>query len=116
MHTKYFTTRYCVIEEKYIPQGQLSRHLIAFPKPLPATIKYALEEHFHLSISRLENIIQLVSITRAIDDEARGKAKSIEGEQMSVFLLDLWCKHLVEVWRYRNIEILAVSVSYNLLV
>ena len=43
------------------------------------------------------------------------KAKSIEGMQISAFWQDLWCKHLVEVWRERNIEDLAVSMSFDLL-
>mgnify|MGYP006207227381 FL=1 len=46
MHTKYLTTGYHVSGEKYTPQGQLSGHITAFPKPLPGTIKEALEEHF----------------------------------------------------------------------
>ena len=49
------------------------------------------------------------------DDEAREKAKSIEGMQISAFWLDLWCKHLVEVWRDSNIEDLTVSMSFYLL-
>ena len=57
MHTKYLTTRYHVSEEKYTPQGQLSGHFTAFPKPLPGTNKDALEEHFPLSIPQLEGII-----------------------------------------------------------
>ncbi len=51
MHTKYLTTRCHVSREKYTPQGQLSEHITAFPKPLPSTIKEALEEHFPLSMS-----------------------------------------------------------------
>jgi len=54
MHTKYSTTRYHVSGEKYTPQGQLSGHIIAFPKPLLGTIKEALEEYLPLSISQLE--------------------------------------------------------------
>jgi hypothetical protein len=49
------------------------------------------------------------------NDEAREKAKSIEGMQISAFWLDLWCKHLVEVWRDSNIEDLTVSMSFDLL-
>ncbi len=60
MHTKYLTTGYLVSGEKYTPQGQLSRHIKAFPKSLPGTNKEALEEHFPLSISQLESIIQIV--------------------------------------------------------
>ena len=56
-HTKYSTTRYHISGETYTPRGQLSGHITAFPKPLPTTIKDALEEHFPLSISQLENII-----------------------------------------------------------
>ncbi len=52
MHTKYLPARYHVSGENYTPQGQLSGHITAFPKPLPATIKDALEEHFPLSISQ----------------------------------------------------------------
>jgi hypothetical protein len=48
MQTKYLTTRYHVSGEKYTSQGQLSGHIAAFPKPLLATIKDALEEHFCL--------------------------------------------------------------------
>jgi hypothetical protein len=69
-----------------------------------------------LSISQLESIIQIVLITTAAsDDEAREKAKSIEGIQMTAFWLDLWCKHLVEVWRDSNIGDLTVSMSFDLL-
>jgi hypothetical protein len=67
-HTKYLTTRYHVSGEKYTPQGQLSGHIIAFPKPLPATIKEALEEHCPSSISHLESIIQIVLVTAMSDD------------------------------------------------
>jgi len=49
MHTKYLTTVYHVRGEKYTPQGRLSGHITTFPKPLPATIKDALEKHFSLS-------------------------------------------------------------------
>jgi hypothetical protein len=115
MHTKYLTTGYHVSGEKYTPEGQLSGHITAFPKPLPATIKEALEEHFPLSISQLESIIQIVLITATSDEEAREKAKSIEGMQISAFWLDLWCKHLVEVWRDSNIEDLTVSMNFYLL-
>jgi len=97
MHNKYLTNGYHVSGEKYTPQGQFFGHIIAFPKPLPGTIKEALEEHFPLSISHFESIIQIVLITAANDDEARGKTKSIEGMQISAFWLDLWCKHLVNV-------------------
>ena len=83
MHTKYLTTGYHFSGEKYTPHGQLSGLIIAFPKPLPGTINKALEEHFPLSISQLESIIQIVLITAASDDEAREKAKSIEGLQIS---------------------------------
>ena len=51
MHTKYLTTRYHASGEKYTPQGQLSGHITAFPKPLPTIIKEALGEHCPLSIS-----------------------------------------------------------------
>jgi hypothetical protein len=64
-----------------------------------------------LFISQLENIIQIVLTTATSDDEAREKAKSIEGMQISVFLLDLWCTHFVEVWRDSNIEDLAISIT-----
>ncbi len=64
-----------------------------------------------MSISQLESIIQIFVITAASDDEAREKAKSIEGMQISAFWLDLWCKHIVEVWRESNIEDLTVSMS-----
>ena len=47
--------------------------------------------------------------------EARDKAKSIEGMQISVIWLDLWCKHLVEVWHDSNIEDLTLSMSFELL-
>jgi hypothetical protein len=57
MHTTYFTIGYHVSGEKYTPQGQLLGHITNFPKPLFATIKDALEEHFPLSISQLEFII-----------------------------------------------------------
>ena len=79
------------------------------------SLKEALEEHFPLSISQLESIIQIVLITATSDDEAREKAKSIEGMQISAFWLDLWCKHLVEVWRDSNIEDLTVSMNFYLL-
>ena len=48
-------------------------HITAFPRLLPYTKKEALEEHFALSISQLESIIQIVLITAASDDEAREK-------------------------------------------
>ena len=108
------TTTYHVSGEKFTPHGQIFGHIAAFPKPLPATIKEALEEHFPLSISQLESIIQIVLITATSDDEAREKAKIIEGMQISAFWLDLWCKHLVEVWRDSNIEDLTVSTSFYL--
>ena len=57
----------------------------------------------------------MVLITSTSDDEAREKAKSIEGMQVSAFRLDLWCKHLVEVWRDSNIEDLTVSMIFDLL-
>ena len=78
--------------EKYTPQGQHSRHITAFPMPLPGTIEEALDEHFPLSISQLDSIIQVDLITEASDDEAREKATIIEGMQISAFWLDLWCK------------------------
>jgi len=116
MHTKHFTTRYHVSGEKYTHEGQLSGRITAFPKPLPSTIKDVLEEHFQFSISQHDNIIQKVWIIAASDNEAREKATSIEGMQISAFWLDLWCKHLVEVWRDINIEDLAVSTSPDLIV
>jgi hypothetical protein len=60
MHTKYLTIEYHVSGEKHAPQGQIFGHITTFPKPLPATIKDALEENFPLSISQLENIFQSV--------------------------------------------------------
>ena len=57
----------------------------------------------------------IVLITVASDDEAREKAKNIEGMQISAFWLDLWCKHLVEVWRDSDIEDLTLSMSFDLL-
>ena len=68
-----------------------------------------------MSISHLEIIIQIVLITATSDEEAREKAKIIEGMQISAFWLDLWCKHLVEVWRDSNIEDSTVSMSFDLL-
>jgi len=85
IRTKYLTTRYHVSGEKYTPEGQLSGRITAFSKPLPSTIKDTLEEHFPLSILQLESIIHIVLITATSDGEAREKAKSIEGMQMSVF-------------------------------
>ena len=85
MHTKYLTIGYRVSGENHIPQGQLSGHIKTFHKPLPATIKDALKEHFPLLTSQLKNIIQIVIINAASDDEAREKAKSIQG--MHFFLL-----------------------------
>jgi hypothetical protein len=82
MHTKYLTAIYHASGEKYAPWGHLSGHITTFPKPLPATKKNALEDHFPLSISQLENIIQIVVISPASDDEAREKAKSAEGIQI----------------------------------
>ncbi len=116
MHTKYLTTGYHVSGEKCTPQGQLSGHIKAFPKPLHGTILEALEEHFPLSISQLVSIIHIYFlITAASDDEDREKATSFGGMQISAFWLDLWCKYLVEVWRYSNIEDLTVSMSFDLL-
>jgi len=83
--------------------------------PLLGTIKDALEEHFPVSTSQLISIIQIILITAASDDEAREKAKSIEWMQISAFWLNLWCKHLVEVWRESYIEDLDVSMSCDLL-
>jgi hypothetical protein len=57
---------------------------------LPTTNKDALEEHFSLSNSQLENIVRVVSITAPHEGENREKAKSIIGMQNSAFLLDLW--------------------------
>ncbi len=68
-----------------------------------------------MSISQLESIIQILLLTARSDDEAREKAKSIKGMQISAFWPDLWCKHLVEVWRDSNIEDLTVSMSFDLL-
>jgi hypothetical protein len=79
MHTKYLSTEYHVSGKKYIPQGQLSGHITAFPNLLHGTIKEAPEEHFPLSILQLESIIQIVLISISSDDEARKKAKRIEG-------------------------------------
>jgi hypothetical protein len=104
-----------VERENYTPQGHLSEHITTFPKPLLGTIKEALEEHFTLSVSELESIIRMVLIIVASDDEAREKAKSIEEIQISAFWLDLWDKHLAEVWRDSNIEDLTVSMSFDLL-
>ena len=106
---------YHVSGEKYTPQGQLSGYITPFPKPLRGTIKETPEEHFPLSISQLESKIQIIFITASRDGEAREKAKTIEGMQISAFWLDLWCKHLVEVCRDSNIEDLIVSVSFDLL-
>ena len=39
MHTKYLITRYHVSGKKYIPQGQLSRYIICFPKALHTSYK-----------------------------------------------------------------------------
>jgi hypothetical protein len=44
-----------------------------------------------LPISQLENIIQILLTSAASDNEAREKAASIEGMQVSAFWLDLWC-------------------------
>jgi len=68
-----------------------------------------------LSKSQLESIIQIVLITAGSVDEAREKAKSIEGIQISSFWLDLWFRHLVEVWRDSNIEDLTINMSFDLL-
>ena len=89
-------------------------HITSFPKPLLATIRDVLEEQFMLSISHLEIIIKITLATAMSDDEAREKARSNEGMQISAYLLDLWCKHLVEVWRDSNIEDLTVSMSFDL--
>ena len=51
MHIKYLTNGCHVSGEKHTPQGQLFGHIKDFPKPLPATIKDALEEHFPMSLS-----------------------------------------------------------------
>jgi hypothetical protein len=85
MLTKYLTTENHISGAKYTtPQGHLSRYITAFPKPLQATIKDAFEERFPLLISQHENIlIQIALITATSDDEARKKAKSIEGMQIS---------------------------------
>ena len=53
-------------------------------------------------------------ITAASDDEARKKAKSIEGIPNSAFWLDLRCRHLVDVWRESYIEDLALNMSFDL--
>ena len=66
-----------------------------------------------LYISQLEIIIQKKLITAASDDEAREKSTSGERMQIYFFLLDLWCKHLVEVWHFSNIEVLDVNMSNN---
>ena len=58
-----------------ILKGKLSRTITAFPKPLPTTIKDALEEHVPLSISQLENIIQLVLMNATSGDENIKKLK-----------------------------------------
>ncbi len=50
-------------------------------------MKEALEENFPLSISQLESTIKIVLITEASDDEAREKAKIIEGMQISAFCI-----------------------------
>jgi len=63
----------------------------------------------------LKSIIQIFLINATIEYEAREKATSIEGMQISAFWLDLWCKHLVKVWRDNNIEDLIVSMSFDLL-
>ena len=73
------TIGYHVNGENYTPEGHLSGNITAFPKPLPATIKDALEEHFLLSISQIASIIQIVLITATSDDESREKAKNTEG-------------------------------------
>jgi hypothetical protein len=69
-----------------------------------------------LSISQLENIIQIVLITVTIDYEARKKSKSIEGMQISAFWLNLWSTHLVKNWHDSNIEDLAIKTTYHLLI
>ena len=103
-----------LVERSILRKDNFLGILQFFLKPLPGTIKEALEDHFPLSISHLESRIQIVLITATSDDEAREKAKSIEGMQISAFWLDLWCKHLVEVWRDSNIEDLTVSMSFYL--
>ncbi len=103
-----------LVEKSILRKDNFLGIFSAFSKPLLATIKEALEEHFPLSISQLKSIIQIVLITVASDDEAKEKAKSIEGMQISAFWLDLWCKHLVGVWRDRNIEYFTVSMSFDL--
>jgi hypothetical protein len=64
---------------------------------------------------QFESIVQIVLIIATSGDEARQKAKSIEGMQISAFWLDLWCRHLVEDWRESYIEDLAISTSFDLL-
>jgi len=103
MHTEYLSTGYHISGENYTPQDNFFGHITAFLKPSPTTIKDALKKHSPLSISQLENIIQLGLFNATNDDEAREKAKSIEGLQISAFWLDLWCKHYVDVWRDRVI-------------
>ena len=39
---------------------KLSEHITTISKPLPSTIKEALEETFPLSISQLERVIEIV--------------------------------------------------------
>ena len=95
MHTKYLTIGCHVSGEKYTPQGQLSRHITTFPRPLPTAIKDAFEKHVPLFISQLESIIHIVLLPASRNDEAREEAKRIEGMQISAFWLDIWCKHLV---------------------
>ena len=57
------------MERSILRKENFTGHITAFPRPLPGTIKEALEEHFSLlSISRLESIIQIVLITAASDD------------------------------------------------
>jgi hypothetical protein len=86
MHTEYLTTGYHVSGEKYTPEGQLSGHITAFPKPLPGTVKEALEKHFPLSISQLESTIQIVLITTTSDDEAIEKRlKVLKGCKFRLF-------------------------------
>jgi hypothetical protein len=104
-----------LVERSILRKDNFLGILQLFPNLYLVQLIKALEEHFPLSISQLESIIQIVLITAASDDEAREKAKSIEGMQISAFWLDLWGKHLVEVWRDSNIEDLTVSMSFDLL-
>ena len=62
------------MERSILRKDNFSGYIAAFPKPLPSTIKEALDEHFPLSISQLESILQIVLILAASDDEDREKA------------------------------------------